>query len=92
MIAQALADLASQAMPRTAAYLTRMSAFLSAQDENFLGLTRVEHEQGFALLISHANGLIRSGGITVEGWDRLEDLDNHLHDVFFHVWAGFTAE
>lgn len=88
MNVQALADIASDAMPRTGVMITRMSVFLSYQNEDHLRGLREDHEYAFALMIAHSGGMVRAGGITIEGWDMLESLFETLHDMYDH-FASF---
>lgn len=88
MNVQALADISSDAMPRTGKIVDRMCVFLSYQNEDHLQALRFDHEHAFALMVAYTGGMIRAGGITVEGWDRIESLFETLHDMYDH-FASF---
>lgn len=88
MNAVSINDIGDDAMPRTGVMIRRMSVFLSYQNEDHLQGLRHEHEYAFALMIAFSGGMVRAGGITIEGWDRLESLFETLHDMYDH-FASF---
>lgn len=77
-------------MPRTGQHIRRMNTFLSYQSDTDLLSLLESHGLALWLVTNFVEGMVSEEGISIKGWDLLEDLDNTVHDMYPH-WAGFAT-
>lgn len=80
----------TKAMPRTGAYLTRIHTFIGYQSPQDVDQVCEDHDLAWWLIANFVAGNVDEEGLSVRGWDLVEDLDNQLHDMYDH-WASFQT-
>jgi len=88
MNAVRLADIQSDAMPRTFNILRRIEVFVGYQSEDHKRGLVSDYPEAWAVITAATYGAVTVEGITMWGWDIVEELFERLHDMYDH-FASF---